>query len=80
MVRFLASEHNPISANIRSEQARTGTTRAQLSQATGITERQITRWRAGVQPRHESVIRLAEFFGRPVEWFYADHNHSGRNA
>lgn len=64
---------SPVSANLVSEMERTGRTIAEVAAALRVGERQITRWRAGQEPRFASVAALAQLFGREVAWFYTDH-------
>lgn len=64
----------PVSRNLTVEMERTGQTIADVAQALGVGERQITRWRGGQEPRFRSVVHLARLFGRDDAWFYTDHS------
>lgn len=46
---------------------------AEVARQVGTTERNIHRWRAGMEPRYRFVKALAEVFGRETEWFYGEH-------
>ena len=62
----------PITAKLIAELERTEITNTQLARAIGVSERQVTRWRGGQVPRYGSVVRMAAYFGRTPEWFYAN--------
>lgn len=46
------------------------------AQALGVSERQVSRWRNGQQPRYASVVQWAHVFDRSVESFYAEPERS----
>lgn len=65
---------SPVTANFLSELSRVEATNSEAARALGVSERQITRWRGGQVPSWEFVVRMGRYFGRPAEWFFADHS------
>jgi len=41
----------------------------------GVGERQVARWKDGLQPRWQSLTVLADAFGRDVVWLITDHTN-----
>lgn len=55
---------------------RTHMTIAEVARALDTHERNITRWRGGIEPRYAVVRRMGDVFGRDPEWFYAEHERA----
>lgn len=70
----------PIAANLISEMARVGATNADVARALKVSERQVTRWRGGQEPRYRFVALAARYFGRSPDWFYVDHHDNQKRA
>ena len=66
---------NRVTANFQAEFDRLGFPVAVVARKMGVSEKQIIRWRSGENtPQYRSVERIAAFFDRDPEWFYADHS------
>ena len=64
---------SPVPDNLIAEMRRTGHTNGMVARGIEVSERQLSRWRGGITPQYRFVARLADYFGRTPEWFYADH-------
>lgn len=60
--------------NFRAEMDRVGLPNVVIARGIGVSERQITRWRGGQIPQWRSVEKIASYFGREPEWFFAQHS------
>jgi transcriptional regulator with XRE-family HTH domain len=64
----------PVGANLDAELRRVGWTNEHAAARSGVSERQIRRWRNGeTAPTWGQVVKLAVAFGREPSWFYAVH-------
>jgi transcriptional regulator with XRE-family HTH domain len=67
------STQSPVTANLRAAQAQSGLSNEELAQRAGVGLRLLQKWRAGdVEPRYESLLKLADALDREVSWFYED--------
>lgn len=39
----------------------------------GISKPTVTRWKSGSKPNHATALKVADYFGVPVEYMFADH-------
>lgn len=70
-----------IAANLRAAQAKSGMSNEELAARAGVGLRLLQKWRAGtVEPRYESLLKLADALGHDVAWFYAEQSESSRAA
>jgi transcriptional regulator with XRE-family HTH domain len=66
------STQSPVTANLRAAQAESGLSNEALAQKAGVGLRLLQKWRSGeVEPRYESLLKLAPVLDRDVSWFYA---------
>lgn len=66
-----------VAANIRIAQAQARVSNMALAAACGVSPRTIGKWRVGAaEPRLAHVEALAVALGRPVAWFYTEHELS----
>ena len=65
-----AADTSPVAEHFIREIERTGMTNQEVARALNVSERQVTRWRGGQEPRYAVVVRMAKVFERPVAWFY----------
>ena len=65
---------SPVIENFRAEVERVGIPRSVIARGIGTSEIQVFRWwRGSHTPTWRSVERIAAYFGREPEWFYARH-------
>lgn len=70
-----ARELTVVATNAAAELARTGMNITELAAAAGTSERQIYRLLRGEhEPRLASVQRVAQAFGRDIQWMLTDHS------
>lgn len=64
-----------VTTNFQAEMDRVGLPHVVVARGIDVSERQITRWRNGhTIPTYDSVEKIARYFERAPEWFYADHS------
>lgn len=67
-----------IGANIAAARAAADMTQMELARAVDAQPTDISRWERGkVQPRLETLTRLAETLSRDLAWFFTEHKPDG---
>ena len=61
---------SPVGENLRVAQAVAGVSNVQIARACGVTEKTVSRWRAGADIRWDQLVKIAALLKRDPEWFY----------
>lgn len=64
-----------VATNIRTARLAADLTQAQLAAVLGIESMAVSKWERGLHsPSDSNLVALAERLGRPVGWFYTEHD------
>lgn len=63
----------PVAARIQQAQSEQNKTNGEVAEALGVSVRLYQKWKAGkVTPSYPNLVRLADFYGHPVSWFFSE--------
>jgi transcriptional regulator with XRE-family HTH domain len=63
-----------VAVNVRVGRMAAGLTQRELAEGVGVDQMVVSKWeRARHRPSQENMIRLADLVGKPVAWFYTEH-------
>lgn len=63
----------PVAARIQEAQREKGSTNGEVAAAVGVSVRLFQKWKSStVTPSYPNLVRLAEYFERPVSWFFSE--------